>query len=300
MRALRVAIAASLIAALQIVAAPPVSAQGGGCLHDCGAGGDAGSDSGSISTAVTFESGGSSPVPAGNPPAWLAACSWTLLNPGDEVPAEFGETGVFAEELTESTWVVTCPTSSIFEVGFGDTATGILEIFPDGDVPDRLVDALIQEASDQVPLVAFYPTAAPEGTEAIPMIARFPTVLWVPDAEWQPVSATASIPPLSVTATAFPVATVWSGGDDPTEVECEQGVPVRRDIAFEDNDFSCSIMFHHTNNVQSNELTLVVTWDVFYECSAVCGSGQLDSQVITSTRPVRVGEIQALVTDFGG
>ncbi len=207
---------------------------------------------------------------------------------------------IFFEGPTVPTWVVTCPTSSILAVGFGDTATGILEIFPDGTVPDRLVDALIREAADQVPLVAFYPTAAPDGTVEIPMIARFPTVLWVPEAEWQPVSATASVPPLSVTATATPVATVWSGGDDPESIECDRGVALRRDIEWEDNNFDCSIMFHHTNNVRDNVLTLSVTWEVTYVCSAVCGSGVLPSQEVISSRAVRVGEIQALVTDFGG
>lgn len=298
MRVLRLTLTSLMLLAASVFAVSASASANGACLKQCGNGGS--TETGISAVAYESTSGGSGSVSVGNPPAWLAACSWTLLNPGDEIPLEFGDEGIFFEGPTEPTWVVTCPTSSILEVGFGDTATGILEIFPDGDVPIRLQDAVIREAVDQVPFVAFYPTAAPEGTVEIPMITRFPTTLWIPDEEWQPISATASIPPLSVTATATPVQTVWSGGDEPAEVTCEQGVPIRTDIDFEDNDFSCSMLFHNSTNVQENTLTLTVTWDITYVCSAVCGSGTIEpSREITSTRVVRVGEILGVITSYG-
>ena len=102
-----------------------------------------------------------------------------------------------------------------------------------------------------------------------------------------------------MTATATPVKSVWSGGDDPVSVECERGVAGRVDVEWEANDFECSMLFHHSSNVATNELTVTVTWEVTYVCSAVCGSGVLPAQEVISTRAVRVAEIQALVTAVG-
>ena len=46
-------------------------------------------------------------------------------------------------------------------------------------------------------------------------------------------------------------------------------------------------------------LELTVEWEVTYTCSAYCGSGSLDPITRVDTRPVRVAEIQSIVTSAG-
>ncbi len=250
--------------------------------------------------------GSSSTKTVSNVPAWLAACTWTLLEPGDEMPAEFGNEVNFGFEddgtplpIDEATWVVSCPTDSIIAIGFGDFATGIVDVYADGEPPSQpLIDAVRQEALDQVPLVAFNPITAPPGTSDAPLVTRFPTLLWVDEAAWVPVTATASIPGLTVTATGTPTEAVWSGGDELPDV-CEAGAPWDPGVEWEDQEFGCSMVFWHSSTVQDYELSVEVRWEKTWECSAFCGAGVADPDFTVGSRPVTVGEIQALIQCWG-
>ncbi|MCP3876890.1 MAG: hypothetical protein GY701_00625 [Sulfitobacter sp.] len=304
MRPLRVVLIVLTSVLFAVVPAIPTAAGNGpnDCVDDCGVGGGAGAGEGAVSS-VAWETkpGGGATEPVARPPDWLAQCSWQLEPEGDLVPPELADVGVEGGALVwvSDTWLVRCPASSAIALAWPALAGQIVAVFADGDVPEFIADAVIRQAADQIPLVAFYPNSAPQGTVDVPLIARFPATLWVPERDWVPVSAVASIPPLSVTATATPVATEWSGANDPESIECDQGTPIRMDIDFWDNNLSCSMLFHHTNNVADNELRLVVRWEVTYVCSAVCGTGALTDQFTESVRPVRVAEMQALVTHFG-
>lgn len=266
--------------------------------------GNASAGGGSISshafeTVSSSSGGGGGSVAAGRAPAWLQYCTYDRVSAGsapisDPVPVP----------LEEESWVLRCPPSVLDSLGGGVyPAGGILAIYgvtdPAAGFPPGLVDVVIREAARQVPLKVFYPSSAPEGTEEIPLITRFETMLWIDEAEWQPVSAVASVPGLTVTATATPVEARWTGGDDPTSVTCDQAGPPDTSIPWDDQDFSCSMYFHHSSTVQDYELTVEVTWEVTYVCSAICGTGTLEPQVTVGSKPVLVGEIQALVTSYG-
>ena len=57
---------------------------------------------------------------------------------------------------------------------------------------------------------------------------------------------------------------------------------------------SCSMVYRRSSALQANSVDLEVLWDVSYTCSIpVCG-GPLPDITTTSTRPVVVGEIQAI------
>ncbi len=69
--------------------------------------------------------------------------------------------------------------------------------------------ALAQEAVSRLQLPAVRTGASPTGVKLV----RLPVWLWVSRDSWQTQTATASVPALTVTATARPVAVSWSMGD---------------------------------------------------------------------------------------
>lgn len=252
-------------------------------------------------TSVVWETatGGSGTAPVARPPAWLAACTWTQHVAGEPVPNDLVDGELF-DGFEEDTWLVTCPAETLIEVGLGDPDSGILDFFPVGTVPQPLVDALRREAYEQTPVVAFYPGSAPAGSADAPFVTRFPTWLHVDEAAWQPVSATASIPPLSITATATPVETIWVGGDQPARISCGAGTAFNLGAAFDSQTTDCSMAWMHSSATGEQKLSLDVRWEVRFECSAICGAGALPDIVTSSSRTVRVAEVQALVTEWGG
>ncbi len=256
-------------------------------------------DNASIDAFAWAEGESASGHPVARMPAWLQLCTWNFIGEGEQTESGFadGELGDIVWE--EDTWIVICPSETLVQVGYGDAPSGILEIFPDGEIPQRLVNAVINEAYEQTPVLAFYPESSPPGTREAPLIAQLETWLWIDEADWAPVSVTASVPPLSVTTTAIPVRAVWAGGDDPSTVVCGRGVPYDLGRPEESQSSDCTTFFRNSSAVADYELGLEVTWEVSYSCSSVCGSGTLDPIVTASTRPVRVAELQAVITRSG-
>ncbi len=295
-----------LVAALAIVAstiaAAPSPAEGqedAGCeAQGCRGGTVTASDETLTTHVMSSEPGQNTSQTIATAPAWLQTCNWNTLTAGTTIPADFEalETGPFDEDM----WIVTCPRTTLANINLGDLTTGILDIFPLNNPPADIIQAVINEARDQAPLIAFYPESAPAGSTNAPMITQLETWLWIDDADWQPVTSTASIPPLSVTATATPTTATWTGGDDPHTITCGQGVPYDFSRTEEDRPRSdCTTFFRNSSAVADYSLTLTVTWDITYQCSAFCGAGTLPSATTTSTRPVRVAELQAIVTSSG-
>lgn len=279
----------------EVGANPPES-----CVRDC-LGGRSDSSQGDTVTSVVWETiaGGSGTASVARPPAWLALCTWTQMAAGEPVPNDLVD-GEYVDGFEEDTWLVTCPAETLLETGLGDAQSGILAYFPVGTVPQPLIDALRREAYEQTPVVAFYPGSAPAGSIDAPLITRFPTWLFVDETAWGPVSATASIPPLSITATATPVETTWIGGDRPEMVTCGSGTAFDLSLPFEDQTTDCAMSWIHSSAMAEHELSLDVRWEVRFECSAICGAGPLPDIVTSSSRTVRVAEVQALVTEWGG
>jgi hypothetical protein len=80
---------------------------------------------------------------------------------------------------------------------------------------------LAQAAYNQLRL----PSPDIEANPAGEQLVRLPTWLWMDRGEWKPVSATASVPGVSVTATARPSSVVWSMGDGSTVTCSGPGTP---------------------------------------------------------------------------
>ncbi|WP_448060649.1 hypothetical protein [Cellulomonas hominis] len=122
-----------------------------------------------------------------------------------------------------------------------------------------------------------------------------PVWLWtdVSPTTWGPNSATASVPGLSVTATAQVSKIVWDMGDGSTVVCPNAGTPW-----FEGGIESptCDHVFEAPSADQPNDaytVTATSTWDVTWTGGGTSGSLTVTR---TSSTTVRIGELQVLVT----
>lgn len=129
---------------------------------------------------------------------------------------------------------------------------------------------------------------------------NFRSLLWVEPTTWAPVSATATVPGVSVTVAATPIHITWSMGDG-GKVECNgPGVPYNPDKSEEDQDTSCSYVYRHSSAGQPGEvfrLTTTVQWALSWSVTGAAGGGTLG--VVSRTSPavdVRVVEVQAVNT----
>lgn len=119
------------------------------------------------------------------------------------------------------------------------------------------------------------------------------TWLWIDDADWQPVSATASVPGLSATVTATPLRVIWDMGDGSIPVVCEgPGTPYDPDVPPADQASDCT---HRYQRRGSYTASATVTWVLRW--SATDGDGGiLDPVGRTTTFTMTVAERQAVGT----
>lgn len=130
-------------------------------------------------------------------------------------------------------------------------------------------------------------------------VVRVPTWLWVDRSVWGPVSATAQVPGVSVTATAVPVSVTWSMGTGDS-VTCQgPGTPYTpgaSDAAASSPD--CGYMYARSSAGQPRErfaVSVTVSWRVSW-----AGGGQSGTVEGLSTRArvdLRVREVQAVIVN---
>jgi hypothetical protein len=131
-------------------------------------------------------------------------------------------------------------------------------------------------------------------------LVSLPTWLWLDRDQWQPRSATASVPGISVTVTATPARVEWSMGDGMT-VTCEGSgtpFPVSGDPRAASPD--CGHTYTRSSAGLSNEafpVTARVFWRIAWSGGGEAGS--LPDLQTTSSTALRVAESQALVTGGG-
>ncbi len=121
-----------------------------------------------------------------------------------------------------------------------------------------------------------------------------PVWLWteVSPSTWGPVTATASVPGLSVTATAQARLIVWDTGDGATETCTGPGTPYAVGLVVS----TCQHVYEQSSAGQPGDawpVTATTTWAVTWS-----GGGQSGSIEVTRTASssVRVGEVQVLIT----
>lgn len=132
---------------------------------------------------------------------------------------------------------------------------------------------------------------------AADQLVGLPSWFWVDGGSWRPQSATASVPGLSVTATAVPVRTVWSTGDGASVGCAGPGTPWR--FGMDPRAVSPSCGHTYTRPSPAGRLTLrvTVTWTVTWAGSGA--SGTAGPLATTAAASVRVVEAGGLNTEGG-
>ncbi len=127
-------------------------------------------------------------------------------------------------------------------------------------------------------------------------VVRVPTWLWIEQAEWRPVSKTAEVPGVVVTATATPQRVLWSMGDGGSTACAGPGTPysVRYPAASVSPD--CGYVYRRPSAGEPGEaftVTATVVWNVVWQGGGK--GGTIPGLRSTSQVPVRVTEVQGLV-----
>lgn len=138
------------------------------------------------------------------------------------------------------------------------------------------------------PLIA----ASPAGEQLV----NLPTWLWLSDG-WRQISATASVPGLSVTAVAKPTTVSWSMGDGGA-VQCAgAGTPYRVEVDPRAGSPDCGYMYRHSSSAQPDavfRVTATIQWAISWSSGGQ--SGGFPGLITSSTTTYRVAESQALGT----
>ena len=154
----------------------------------------------------------------------------------------------------------------------------------------QLADEAIARLALSGPDIGFAPDPSKAG------LVGLPVWMWtrVAPATWGPLSATASLPGLSVTATARATRIVWGMGDG-QHVTCDgPGTPYVRSEG-ETTSPTCGYVYSRSSAGQPDAaytVTATTTWEIKWSGGS---SGQV-TQTRTSSVRVRIGELQVLVS----
>jgi hypothetical protein len=133
-------------------------------------------------------------------------------------------------------------------------------------------------------------------------LVNMPVWLWVKKTEstWGPIVRSASVPGLSVTATAQVKAVNWSMGDGKT-VRCEGGgTPYDKSTGIKDSP-DCGHRYNKTSRELpkcSYPVTATAQWDITWE-STLGDTGQI-SMTQQATTQLRIGEAVPVLVDPDG
>ncbi|NYI98615.1 hypothetical protein HNR12_004892 [Streptomonospora nanhaiensis] len=160
--------------------------------------------------------------------------------------------------------------------------------------------ALIVESMDSFDLPEPEISSSPAPDSLI--LVTTPVWLWIDEAEWQPATAEAEVPGMSLSLTAVPRATRWEMGDG-TEVVCEgPGTPYDPATHAPDAESpDCGHVYTRSSLAEPDDVFTVrarISWDITWEISGG-DTGTLDPVTTTSTVDLTVRESQGLVTEDG-
>ncbi|GAB3677561.1 hypothetical protein GCM10027597_18500 [Saccharopolyspora tripterygii] len=162
---------------------------------------------------------------------------------------------------------------------------------PGGQQPGPSPEQLAQQAYSQLRLPSPQIQASPADTQLV----QLPTWLWLDRGQWQPQTATASVPGVSVTATASPSSVRWSMGDGST-VSCPgPGTPFPPDTDPRATSPDCGHTYRQSSQAHQSHaypIEATVTWTVTW--SGPTGGGTLPDLTTTSIASFEVAESQAL------
>jgi hypothetical protein len=169
------------------------------------------------------------------------------------------------------------------------SATGVIET----PVYAALTPAdIAQLARSQLRL----PAPAVAASPAADQLVNLPTWLWLSSA-WEPISATASVPGVSVTATAVPMSVTWSMGDGGLVTCSGPGTPFPTGGDPKSASPDCGYTYRTSSAGLRGEtfhVTATVAWTVTW--AGAGESGVFPNMTTSASTAFRVAESQAVAT----
>ena len=161
--------------------------------------------------------------------------------------------------------------------------------------PTKLRDEALAHVSWPSPGLNFNPPGE--------QVVGFSSWLWLDADQWRPVSASVSVPGVSVSVTARPERAVWHMGDG-SDVTCAgPGTPYDESRPASEQHTDCSYTYGRSSAGEPGDayrVSVTIDWHVTWSVTGAAGGGDLG--VFSRTTPpvaVRVGEVQAVNTDPG-
>ncbi|MGW3425973.1 hypothetical protein [Streptomyces phaeochromogenes] len=192
-------------------------------------------------------------------------------------------------------------TSSGWEYDLG--GVGILPLF-DGEEAKKPepgggrhvpVEVLVQRAVERLELPKPVIRTSPD--EDFVQVVNVPTWIWVERGTWEPVSVSAAVKGVKVTATARPRKAVWSMGEGGSVVCRGPGTPYMSTYSPKASSPDCGYTYRRASLPEPGEaysVSVQVTWDV--EWQGAGQTGVVPGLVMTAERQLVVDEVQTVVT----
>ncbi|MEU4889512.1 MULTISPECIES: hypothetical protein [Streptomyces] len=157
------------------------------------------------------------------------------------------------------------------------------------------VEVVVQRAVERLELPRPVIRTSPD--EDLVQVVHVPTWLWVDRSAWGPVSVSAAVDGVEVTATAKPRKSVWLMGDGRTVICQGPGTPYSAAHSPRASSPDCGHTYRRASLSAPGgayTVSVQVTWDV--EWHGAGQSGVVPGLVIAAERPLVVDEVQAVVT----
>jgi hypothetical protein len=142
------------------------------------------------------------------------------------------------------------------------------------------------------------PAPAMRMSPARDQVVQLASWLWISVEQWEPRQVSATAGPVTATVTATPVRVTWDMGNG-DRVLCDgPGTPYQERYAGQPDATDCRYTYRHSSAGQPDEayrVTATVDWALTWSATGTSGGGSLGSVPMSSTRSVRVTEIQALI-----
>lgn len=195
-------------------------------------------------------------------------------------------------------------TSDGWEYDLGN-GMGILPTFDGGKKAPKKADkpaggqqvsvaAVAQQAVERLRLPEPVIRTSPD--QDFVQVVNVPTWMWVDKGSWGPVSQTARVPGVTVTATARPRTAVWSMGDGSTVSCAGPGTPYSSKYRPEARSPDCGYTYHRSSLAEPGKAFTVsvrVTWDVEWRGGGQTGA--VPGLAVEARRQLVVDEVQAVV-----
>lgn len=231
------------------------------------------------------------PVP-GNPVSNKPGVAHTRQVPPEEVLPALAVDQLNKETMTTGVWLLRrCP----LDDDFTDFTTGWYEWRADGTPPGvfDMVQIAVSRLAPPPPQIALSPPPP------APQLVWLPTWLWIDESTWGARSATASVPGVTVTATATPAEVTWSMGDGESRTCQGAGTPWSDEFDARASSPTCGYTYTTPSHRQAGgvyDLRATVTWQISWQAGGLEGT----VSPLTTTSVASVEVVESLARNRGG